>query len=90
MSPINQDEPQLPPIPDLGEIIDRKDKFIEKKYTVIKCESCQAKYERPFKPGDYTFKKVTDEPCEKCQRTKLNVTEIYSEWVDSKKEKKKK
>jgi len=84
------EEPQLPPIPAISEVMYRKDRVYERKFTVLKCESCQAKYERPFKPGDYTFKKVTDESCEKCQRTKLNITEIYSEFVDPKKEKKKK
>ena len=82
------EEPQFPPIPSISEVYYRKDRIFERKFTVIKCESCQAKYERPFKPGDYTFKKVTDEQCEKCQRTKLNITEIYSEFVDPKKDKK--
>lgn len=84
------DEPNLPPIPAIGDIIDRKDRFFEEKYTVIKCGSCQAKYSRTFKPGDFTFKKITDEECDKCHRRKvLNVVEIYSEWIDPKKKKKK-
>ena len=94
MTPINQDEPQLPPIPAIGDIIDRKDRFIEKKYTVIKCDNCQAKYQREFRPGDFTFKKVADEECDKCHRKKITIQEIYSEWIDPKKgpkkEKKKK
>ncbi len=91
MSPISQDEPQLPPIPAIGDIIDRKDKFVEEKHTVITCGSCQAKYSRTFKPGDFTFKKISDEECDKChKRNALKIFEIYSEWIDSKKKKKKK
>ena len=62
------EEPFLPPIPAIGEVLTRKDRFIEKVTTVIKCTECQANYTRPFKPGDFTFKKLIDENCEKCHR----------------------
>ncbi|TFG07070.1 MAG: hypothetical protein EU539_06000 [Promethearchaeota archaeon] len=84
------EEPQFPPIPAIGDIIDRKDRFFQRKYTVIKCETCQAKYKREFKPGDFTFKKLPDEECEKCHARGAKIEEIYSEWIDPKKEKKKK
>lgn len=80
------EEPQFPDIPDLGEI-DRKDRFIQKKTSVIKCSQCKAKKERPFKVGDYTFKKLNDEECEKCHSTMSSIEEIYAEWVDPKKSK---
>jgi len=42
-----------------------------------------------FKVGDFTFKKLEDEECEKCHRNKsLIIEEIYSEWVDPKKKSK--
>lgn len=80
------EEPQFPEIPDLGEI-DRKDRFIQKKTTVIKCSDCKARKERPFVVGDYTFKKLTDEECEKCHSKMSTIEEIYAEWVDPKKSK---
>lgn len=77
------DEPQFPSIPAIGEILDRKKKFVERKHTVLKCDSCQESYSRLFKPGDFVFKKLTEEECEKCHRSKsLTIVEIYSEWVD--------
>ena len=80
------DEPQLPPIPAIGDIIDRKKRFVERKHSVIKCEACKADYSRTFKPGDYVFKKITDEECNKCKQSKsLTIVEIYSEWIDPKK-----
>lgn len=80
------DEPQLPPIPAVGDILDRKKRFVEKKHSVIKCSACQADFLRQFKAGDFVFKKLTDEECEKCQRSKsLTIIEIYSEWIDPKK-----
>jgi predicted RNA-binding protein len=80
------DEPQLPSIPAIGEILDRKKKFVEKKHTVIKCGSCQADSSRDFKAGDFVFKNLSDEECEKCHKSKvLSIVEIYSEWVDPKK-----
>ncbi len=82
------DEPVLPPIPAIGEVLDRKKNMVEKKYSVIKCGDCKADFSREFKPGDFVFKKLTDNECEKCQQTKsLTVIEIYSEWVDPKKKK---
>jgi hypothetical protein len=80
------EEPQLPSIPAIGEILDRKKKFVERKTTVLKCDSCQENYSRLFKPGDFVFKKLTEEECEKCHRSRsLTIVEIYSEWVDPKK-----
>jgi hypothetical protein len=84
------EEPQLPPIPDIGQILYRKDRCIEQKHTVIKCDKCQAKYSRPFEPGDYTFKQLNDEQCKECQRKGSTILEIYSEWIDPKKKKEKK
>jgi hypothetical protein len=81
------EEPQLPPLPDLGDILDRKKRMVEKITSVIKCKECKAKYERSFKEGDYTFKKLSDEKCEKCNQSQnLMIEEIYSEWIDPKKQ----
>jgi hypothetical protein len=80
------EEPQLPQLPDIGEILERKDKFVEKITSVIKCKACGAKYERSFKVGDFTFKSITDEECERCKaKGKLFIIEIFSEWIDPKK-----
>ncbi len=79
------EEPQLPPIPCIGDILDRKERFVQKVNTVIKCKNCQNKYSRPFKPGDYTFKKLNEESCPNCKNLKQIITEIYSEWIDPKK-----
>ena len=77
----------FPPIPAITDEFKRKERVIESKHSVLKCNACQAKYSRPFKPGDFTFKKLTDEECQKCGRKKLTIVEIYSEWVDPKKKK---
>ena len=82
------EEPQLPPIPAIGDVLDRKKSFIEKKHSVVKCGACQADYTRAFKQGDFVFKGLLDEECEKCHRRKLTIVEIYSEWINPKKEKK--
>ena len=83
------EEPQFPSLPDLGEILDRKKRFIPKKTTVLKCKKCNTKYSREFKEGDYIFKKINDEECKECHRSKvLDVEEIYSEWIDPKKKSK--
>ena len=80
------EEPQLPSIPAIGEILDRKKRFVERKHSVIKCGNCSESFSRSFKPGDFVFKKVEDEECEKCHKTKsLTIVEIYSEWIDPKK-----
>jgi len=80
------EEPQLPPIPDIGDILDRKKRMVEKITSVIKCKECKAKYERPFKEGDYTFKALSNETCKKCNKShNLMIEEIYSEWIDPKK-----
>ncbi|NHJ26154.1 MAG: hypothetical protein EAX89_16365 [Candidatus Lokiarchaeota archaeon] len=73
---------------DIGEILDRKDRFVERKHSVLKCNECKATYTRDFKVGDYTFKKLTDEECNECKKSKwLTIEEIYSEWKDPKKKK---
>ncbi|MHA2288124.1 MAG: hypothetical protein ACXABG_04990 [Promethearchaeota archaeon] len=83
------EEPQFPPLPDIGEILERKDRFKQKNTTILKCEECKAKYPREFKEGDYVFKKLNDETCKECNRkANLTIEEIYSEWIDPKKEKK--
>jgi len=81
------EEPQLPPIPDIGDILDRKKRMVEKITTLIKCKECKAVFDRPFKVGDYTFKPLEDEVCEKCNKANtLGIEEIYSEWIDPKKQ----
>ena len=80
------EEPQLPSIPSIMDDWDRKKRFVEKKHCVIKCGNCKEDFTRIFKPGDFVFKKVEDEECEKCHRKKaLEIVEIYSEWIDPKK-----
>ena len=81
------EEPQLPPIPDIGEVMDRKKRFVEKVHSVIKCGECKEIYSRTFNPGDFIFKKLPEEECRKCHKSKSMIVEIYSEWVDPKKEK---
>ena len=83
------EEPQFPEIPAIGDVLDRKKSLVEKKYSVIKCQSCQADFTRDFRSGDFVFKEVKDEECKKChKRSFLTVIEIYSEWIDPKKKKK--
>ncbi|MFX1324835.1 MAG: hypothetical protein ACFE8N_07755 [Promethearchaeota archaeon] len=82
------EEPQLPPIPDIGEIIDRKKRLVEQKQSVIKCSACEDDFSRVFKEGDFVFKKILDEKCKKCNKSgSLTIVEIYSEWIDPKKKK---
>ncbi|TFG23207.1 MAG: hypothetical protein EU529_08065 [Promethearchaeota archaeon] len=77
----------FPPIPAITDEFKRKERVIESKTSVLECKGCQAKYSRPFKPGDFTFKKLTDEECQKCGLRKLTIVEVYSEWIDPKKKK---
>ncbi len=80
------DEPNLPAIPAIGEVLDRKKRFVEKKYSVIKCGECKEDFSRTFIPGDFVFKKLIDEECRRCKKIKtLEIVEIYSEWIDPKK-----
>jgi len=86
---INQDEPQFPPLPDIGEHVigKKRDKLIIKEYTIIKCRKCQTERTQPFKPGDYIFKDLPNE-CEKCHnKSSLSIVSIYSEFIDLKKQK---
>ncbi len=85
------EEPQLPPIPDIGiDQFERKDRFYERVNTIVRCGKCHEKYTREFKKGDYTFKKISEEKCPKCGNEKdLLIEEIFSEWIDPKKQKKK-
>ena len=79
------EEPQLPPIPAISDW-DRKKRFVEEKHSVIKCRKCKEDFSRIFKPGDFVFRKIEDEECKKCNRKgSLTIVEIYSEWVDPKK-----
>ena len=82
------EEPQFPPLPDIGDILSRKDRVFQRVISVVKCSRCSAKYDRFFKPGDYTFKNLTEEECKKCKRINtLEIEEIFSEWIDPKKNK---
>ncbi len=79
------EEPQLPPLPSLGDVLDRKERFIQKVYSVIKCNECGETFTREFNKGDYTFKSVEGEECPKCNNiTKGTIIRVYSEWVDPK------
>ncbi|MBY9007485.1 MAG: hypothetical protein KGD63_12075 [Candidatus Lokiarchaeota archaeon] len=79
--------PELPPIPSIGDVLGRKKRFIQKKSSVIRCKKCQGKYTRSFRSGDYTFKKIDNEKCPDCKEiTQSTILEIYSEWIDPKKE----
>jgi hypothetical protein len=81
-------EINFPAIPDVGDALVRKKRLVEKITTIVKCEECKEKYSRLFKPGDYIFKKVPEEECEKCHKLQsLTIIEIYSEWIDPKKKK---
>ena len=83
------EEPQFPPIPDIGDILERKDSLVERITSVLKCHSCNATFSRSFKKGDYTFKKLKEETCKECQKKgTLIIEEIFSEWINPKKEKK--
>ena len=78
----------IPQIPDVGDALVRKKRLVERITTIVKCEECKEKYSRVFKPGDYIFKKVPEEECEKCHKLQsLTIIEIYSEWIDPKKKK---
>lgn len=81
------EEPQLPPIPAVGAVIDRKDSYEARKYSVLKCHDCGAKYQRKFTEGDYTFKNLQEESCNKCSSRALTIEEIFCEWYDPKKDK---
>lgn len=74
------DEPQFPPLPSIGDVLIRKKKMEEKKYSIIKCKSCQVKKERMFQEGDYVFKNLNEEICSSCNKKALYISEIYSEW----------
>jgi len=85
------EEPQLPPIPDIGpNVLGKKKRSIPREFTVLKCKYCKEEFTRPFKPGEHVFKKLADEVCPACQRkNSISVIEIYSEWYDPHKEKSK-
>ncbi len=69
------EEPQFPSLPDMGDILDRKKRFILKKKTVLKCKECSTKYYREFKEGYYIFKQIDDEECKECHRSKVLAVE---------------
>ena len=82
------EEPELPPLPDIGDVLDRKKRFKERVKTVIKCDKCKEETIKPFTPGEYTFMKLSGEKCIKCdKKDTLTIVEIFSEWYDPKKEK---
>jgi predicted RNA-binding protein len=68
-------------------VLSRKDKFVERVKTVIKCKECKKETIRAFNKGDYIFKDLPDEKCEKCHKKgTLSIVEIFSEWYNPKKE----
>ncbi len=73
------EEPQLPPIPSLGDNI--KKNMIEKKTSVLKCDNCGRKAKRPFEDGDFVFRKLSGKNCPKCNETKYTIIQVYGEWV---------
>ena len=73
------EEPQLPPIPSLGDKI--KKNMIEKKTSVLSCDNCGRKAKRPFESGDYVFLKLTGKECPKCSKKSYTITQVYGEWV---------
>ena len=85
------EEPMFPELPDIGEmVLKKKDKFDLREFTIIKCNECKTEIQRKFKPGDYTYKDLSEEKCDKCQKPNtLTITEIFSEWYKIKKEKNK-
>mgnify|MGYP006277214829 CR=1 FL=1 len=79
------EEPNLPPLPSLGDVLDRKERFIQKVFSVIKCDRCDETFTREFKKGDYTFKNVQGEKCSKCKESSQGtIIRVYSEWIDPK------
>lgn len=84
------DEPNLPPIPSIGDILTRKDNEKEFKTSIIECINCGKRTERPFQEGDYVFKVFEGQSCEKCSKTQKRIIEIFAEFRKVKKGKTKK
>jgi len=84
------EEPVLPPIPAIGDNVlsKKRDKLIVKEYTIIKCIECKSENKRRFEVGDFVFKRITNKNCTQCnKKNSLIISEIFSEWIDPKKEK---
>jgi len=75
------EEPQLPPLPSLGEIV--KKNMIEKKISVLRCDHCGRDAKRPFETGDYVFLKIEGKECPKCNKNRYTILKVYGEWVKS-------
>lgn len=73
------DEPVLPLIPSIGDILIRKN-MEELKFSVIKCNGCNSRNIRSFMEGDFLFKEFEDENCSKCNGILYQVIEIYAEF----------
>ncbi|MBD3353530.1 MAG: hypothetical protein GF364_18750 [Candidatus Lokiarchaeota archaeon] len=84
------EEPQLPPIPAIGDVLDRKDDMKEFKYTLYECLECGERNTRDFIEGDFVFKIFDGKKCENCNSNKYIIKKIYAEFKKSKKGKKKK
>lgn len=74
------EEPQFPSIPSIGDVVTRKDNMKEFKTTVLKCSGCAHKKNRTFQEGDFVFKKIEEEKCEKCGNREYSVVEIFAEY----------
>ena len=48
-----------------------------KTITELKCLKCNHIQTRDFKVGDYIFKKVMDEKCDKCGSSKLVIDSVH-------------
>lgn len=82
------DEPNLPPIPSLGDVLTRKN-MEEFKTTILKCIKCGNKMKRPFEEGDYIYRKFQGKPCSKCSNEDYLILEIFADYRKSKKKEKK-
>ena len=80
------DEPNLPPIPSIGDILTRKDNEKEFKTTIIECIGCGKRTEKPFQEGEFVFKIFEEKPCEKCSKTQFRIVEIFAEYKKVKKQ----
>ncbi|MHA1820355.1 MAG: hypothetical protein ACTSU2_15075 [Promethearchaeota archaeon] len=81
------DEPILPPIPAIGDVLTRKKNMKEFKTSILKCNQCGSKSKRPFEEGDYVFKEFSGKKCSKCGGTTYTIIEIFAEFKKSKSKK---
>lgn len=82
-------EPNLPPLPSIGDVLTRKEDLKEYKTTVIKCLECNKTIERDFQDGDYVHKK-SGVKCKHCNRENAIITSIYANWEKPKEHRKRK